>query len=332
MVAALLLTCPARPDVVLGSVTRRRFLGGTVGGAVMLGLAGCGDDENSSPASETRSGPSRVVALGQGADADTLLALGIVPVGMSAGYNQDVYPWTAQALRDRPVQIIKTADEIPIEQVAALEPDLIVATTYYGLERFQGSLEQIATVVGPSTTADEETWQETTTRVGEAVGQADRARQLVADVDGKLAAVRDTHPDWKGRTFTFGPVIPGQQLYTVSGTDDPSAALLTQLGLELAPAVTALPESNMPGRATVSLENMGVLDADVLMLVHFGGDGPRTEFESSPVFQQIPAVVRGAYLAVEPDVALGLAFPSVLTIPYSVDRITPALENALRTT
>ena len=240
------------------------------------------------------------------------------------------HPWTAQALRDRSVEIIKTTDDIPLEQIAALEPDLIVATTYYGLERFRGRLEQIAPVVGPGTTADEETWQETTTRVGEAVGQAEKARQLVAGVDAKPAAVRAAHPDWTGRTFTFGPVIPGQQLYTVSATDDPSAALLTQLGLTLAPAVTALPESDIPGRATVSMENLGVLDADVLMLVHFGGDGPRTEFERSPVFRQIPAVRRGHYLAVDPDVALALAFPSVLNIPYSVDRIVPQLENALR--
>ena len=186
-------------------------------------------------------------------------------------------------------------------------------------------------MLGPSTTADEENWQETTTRVGEAVGRVDEARRLVEDTDALLTSVRDAHPAWVGRTFTFGPVVPGQQLYTVSSTAYPSAALLTQLGLVLAPAVTALPKSETPGRANVSLENLGVLDADVLMLVHFGGDGPRTEFERAPLFQQVPAVRRGSYVAVEPSVALGLAFPSVLNIPYSVERVTPQLEAALST-
>lgn len=301
-------------------LTRRTFLGGA---ALLLGSAGCGTAEPAAP------GSSRVVALGQGADADALIALGIVPVGMSAGYQTDVYPWTAQALGGRPVKLLKTTDGVPIEEIAALEPDLVVATTYYGLDQFRGPLERIATVLGPATTADEETWQKTTLRVGEAVGRAEQARTLVKDTEGVVATTRAAHPAWHGRTFTFGPVIPGQELYTVSTTADASAALLSELGLALAPAVVALPESEIPGRAKVSLENIGVLDADVLLLVHFGGDQVRAEFEQQPLFRQIPAVQRGSSVAVDPTVALALAFPSVLNIPYGVERIAPQLDGAL---
>ena len=87
----------------LGPLTRRQALGGAVGGAILLGLSGCGDDPDDVAADSglAAAAPSRVVALGQGADADTLIALGITPVAMSAGFTADVYPWTAEALGSR---------------------------------------------------------------------------------------------------------------------------------------------------------------------------------------------------------------------------------------
>ncbi|MGH3898130.1 MAG: ABC transporter substrate-binding protein [Pseudonocardiaceae bacterium] len=138
-----------------------------------------------------------------------------------------------------------------------------MATTHYDYEKDRSRLEQIATVLGPTTTADKETWQQTTMRVGEAVGRANEARRLVENTEATLASVRTEHPDWAGRTFTTGPVTPGEQLYTVSSTDDVSAALLQQLGLVLSPEVTALPVSDTAGRANVSLEqlsDLGLLD------------------------------------------------------------------------
>lgn len=310
-------------------LSRRRFLGGTVAGAALLGLTACGNEPAGDAASD-RPAPSRVVAFGQGADADALIALGIVPVGMSAGYQSPIYPWTAQALAGRPVEVMQTNTTVPVEQVAALRPDLIVATTYYQLDPVRERLEQIAPVVGPSGGVDKETWQTTTIRVGEAIGRADQARKLVQDTESMLASARAAHPRWQGKTFTFGPVIPGQEIYTVSATSDASAALLSALGLRLAPPVTALPASEIPGRAKISRESLDVLDADVLMLAYFGGPGTRADFEKQPLFQQIPAVRRGSYLPLPPDLSIALAFPSVLNVPYALQQLTPELDTALR--
>lgn len=92
-----------------------------------------------------------------------------------------------------------------------------------------------------------------------ALGQGSDADALialgVAPVDMSAAfneRVRDEHPDWAGRTFTTGPVTPGEQLYTVSSADDVSAGLLQQLGLVLSPKVAALPASDTTGRASSS--------------------------------------------------------------------------------
>lgn len=307
-------------------VTRRQLLRGAVGGAAMLAASACGAGGAGTAAAPQE---PRVVALGQGADADALLALGITPVAMSAGYQTDVYPWTAAALAGRPVELLQTTSSVPVEKVAALRPTLIAATTYYQLDPVRAELEKIAPVLGPGDQVDKETWQRTTQRVGEAVGRADRARRLVADAERTVADARAAHPRWQGRTFTFGPVFPGQDLYTVNSTSDASAALLTGLGLRLAPAVAALPSAGLPGRARVSAEEMGIFDADALLLAHFGDAAHRAAFEAQPTFRSIPAVRRGSYVALDPDLAIALAFPSVLNIPYAVQRIAPQLDGAL---
>ncbi|MGH4000130.1 MAG: hypothetical protein ACRDTJ_22030 [Pseudonocardiaceae bacterium] len=103
--------------------------------------------------------------------------------------------------------------------------------------------------------------------------------------------------------------------------------MLGQLGLVLSPKVTAL-SSPYPGFTQVSLEQLNVLDADVVMLSYHSEDS-RPALEDNPLFQQLPAVQRGAYIHLTNDVATGLAYPSVLSIPYALDRITPRLTQAL---
>lgn len=297
---------PTRSGPWLGPVTRRGFLGGAAGGAVLLGLGACGIDGPSGIASPPS--PTRVVALGLGADADTLIALGITPVAMSAGYTGDVYSWTAEALGDRKVEILQALDSIPIEQIASHRPDLIVATTLFEFEQVRAH----------------------TMRVGEAVGRAEEARKLVEDTEAGLSAVRDAHPNWAGKTYTAGPAgSPNEPLYTISSTENFSAEIYAALGLTLSPKVTALPESDTPGRANVSQEQIRLLDADVVMLTHLSGPEARAAFEAQPLFQQLPAVQRGSYIAQEGDVGIGLAFPSVLSIPWSIARMVPLLEKAL---
>jgi len=229
----------SRSRTRLGPVTRRRFLRGTAGGAVLLGLTACaesgpaGGGTGAATASPTPLA-TRVVALGQSVDADALIALGITPVGMSVAFNQEsgIHPWTAAALGSRRVELVRDTDGggLPFEQVAALKPDLIVATTYnttnndYDTDRPR--LEQIAKVLGPTTIAQRDTWQQSTIRVGEAVGLANEARRLVEDTEAKLTAVRDAHPEWESKTYTNGPVTGLAEVWTISSTQDTSSIVL----------------------------------------------------------------------------------------------------------
>jgi iron complex transport system substrate-binding protein len=124
-------------------------------GAVLVTVAvACGSDddatEDSGPAGPAPAGdvpveiehalgtttideaPERVVALGP-ADLDAALALGVEVVGTaSTGSGEGVTPWSADADGERAYEVLDvTGDalQVDLEEVAALEPDLILAAT-----------------------------------------------------------------------------------------------------------------------------------------------------------------------------------------------------------
>ena len=71
-------------------------------------------------------------------DHDAVLALGIVPVALTAGeysaaYRFGVWPWAQGRLGAATPQVLADT-EINFERVAALEPDLILAV-YSGIDR-----------------------------------------------------------------------------------------------------------------------------------------------------------------------------------------------------
>ena len=107
-----------------------------------------------------------------------------------------------------------------------------------------------------------------------------------------------------------------------------SQTLFEQLGLRLAPAFAALPQGDTPGRSVVSPENLGVFEADV-MLVSYVADDDRSFLESNPLFQQLDVVRDGGYIRTEQWVSAALAFPSVLSIPYGLERTVAAIAAVL---
>lgn len=85
--------------------------------------------------------PTRIVALG-GSDADIAVALGVQPVAMTGYFNatDGRAPWLASKLGTAQVEMLSGGGgensevEVPLEQVAALRPDLILAGQYSGTD------------------------------------------------------------------------------------------------------------------------------------------------------------------------------------------------------
>ncbi len=89
-----------------------------------------------------------------------------------------------------------------------------------------------------------------------------------------------------------------------------------------------LAPDRLPGRAVVSPELLRTLDADV-MILSFSNAPRGRRLEAEPLFGQIPAVRRGAYVPVDTTTAVSIAFPSAVSIPYGLQKTIPLIAQAL---
>jgi iron complex transport system substrate-binding protein len=114
----------------------------------------------------------------------------------------------------------------------------------------------------------------------------------------------------------------------INDNDDFSLKFLSELGFAGAtPQVERLKGSD--GRAKVSPERYDVLDADIVIGTSTDLDA-LADLEHSKVFQAIPAVRDGRFVALGIGPATAMAFPSVLSVPWAAEHLAPRLSAALQ--
>ncbi|TKJ19729.1 iron-siderophore ABC transporter substrate-binding protein [Blastococcus sp. CCUG 61487] len=268
--------------------------------------------------------PERVVSLGY-TEQDSILAFGVVPVGVryAFGPEDDVFfPWADEAAGDAEPEIMPRA-EVDFEAVAALEPDLIMAVTAGLTEDEYETLSQIApTVVQPEEfKAFGTPWQEQTRITGRALGQEERAEELIAEVEALFEETRAEFPQLDGRTFTLsGTSYEGE--YPFNASDDTRARFFVDLGMSVPAEQDEIAGDQFFG--TVSREEARLLAADVL-LFQSGSDEERAGIEGDPVLTALPAFAEGRVLFVEGSDYDALQFASVLSLPYLLENLVPEL-------
>ncbi|MEL6894388.1 MAG: ABC transporter substrate-binding protein, partial [Actinomycetota bacterium] len=147
--------------------------------------------------------PERIVSIGFN-EHDFLLALDIVPVGLRDWYGEQpngVWPWAQDELDGATPEVLSSGD-LNFEQIAALNPDVIVGVWSGMTEQDYELLSEIAPVVAqPDTYEDYGTpWQEQTVILGRALGLESEAAQIVSEVEADIVAAREAHPEWEGLT------------------------------------------------------------------------------------------------------------------------------------
>ncbi|MGI9000068.1 MAG: iron-siderophore ABC transporter substrate-binding protein [Pseudonocardia sp.] len=277
--------------------------------------------------------PQRVVAIG---DEDITVALGITPVGIVrntqttsglAPHLEGRIDPAATAFIDVPVGAEgEGAAGANIEQVAALEPDLILAVNDFGLEMDYPGLSRIAPTVGYETAWGEQPWQEQALVDARALGLEERGRQIVAETEARIRAVRDTNPGLVGRTVTFSYAFAPGQIVTLKTDKDPTVKLLKELGMQIPPSVEQLPAiaPGNPGGA-LSFENISLLDADIIVML-YASDELQRQVEEFELFGNLRGVRDGRYFVMDLPTASALRSPTVLSIPWALDQIGPELK------
>lgn len=332
------------------TVTRRGVLAGAAG---LFLLTACGGNDR--PAGAAGSGtagfpvtiphalgetvvperPQRVVTL-SAANADVALALGVVPVAIPrtvyGGDAEGVLPWVRDAIQasggEFP-QVIGSDDlaVVPLEQVAAARPDLILAT-YSGLTQAEyDQLSAIAPTVAYPDAPYSTGWQDQTRIAGDALGEPERAGQLIDETQALLGGAVERFPQLAGRTFVYSGGMDAGSL-GVFRAGDVRVQLVTDMGLTLAPYV----EENAPGGDevyyTVGPELVSGVESD-LLIAFFAMPEEVQAFRDTPGVDLIPAMAAGGFApVVGADRVVASSAPSVLSIPWVLDSYLPILGEA----
>ncbi|MDQ2649422.1 MAG: iron-siderophore ABC transporter substrate-binding protein [Actinomycetota bacterium] len=274
--------------------------------------------------------PERIVTVGF-TDADMLLALGVVPVGLQRWYGEHehgVWPWAEELLGDAEPVVLE-GESLNFEAIAELEPDLILGL-YAGLEPDEyDTLAAIAPTVAQSGEHLEfgTPWQEMTRTAGLAVGKADDADALVDEVSELFAAVRAEHPEFQGIELAYAGVY-GEGQYYVETEGSTRVQILLDLGFVVPDELAALGDDSF--YHDISAEMLALLDQEVV-LWEPADISQLPAVEANPLYQNLAVAREDREVFLDdPLIAAAMAHSSVLSLPVVLEALVPALADAVR--
>lgn len=262
------------------------------------------------------SAPKRVVSAGLN-EQDFLLAVGVVPIAVTdwfGGQPFGVWPWATAKLGAAQPAVLNLNNGIDTDAIAALKPDLIVATNA-GLDKdTYDKLSGIAPTVAQSgREAFFESWKDQATTIGQAVFKHDEMQQLVTDVDNKFTTAGKNSGQFAGRTaLLLEGALSADHLMICSGW---RSAFLTELGF-------SVPAVDSPVARDEFETALG--SADVLIWTT-DGDAARDALLAEPEV----AARKKHNVFTDPELAAAIAFSSPLSLPVVADRLPQLLATAV---
>jgi ABC-type Fe3+-hydroxamate transport system substrate-binding protein len=204
-----------------------------------------------------------VVTLSDTQELGSLLAPGVVPAatGYTPYEGDTLVPWAVQAGAGDIERFLVPNVQVPVERVAVIAPDLIVANSAF-LDNIYPQLSAIAPVVAvPSAGPD---WERVLRITAEAVNRADRVDAVIAEFRAQIAAAAATVLQ---RGEVSVALLDGYaEEIDLVGPQSQYGQLLTEMGISLAPSLHDVEGCSR----IVSAEELGaVADADVLLIGSF---------------------------------------------------------------
>lgn len=273
--------------------------------------------------------PEKVVALGLN-DADTLLALGIQPVGVVDWFGERPYgkwPWAKKLWEGKKPKIVGERDDYNMEKIAKLAPDLIVAQ-YSGMSKDQyKTLSKWAPVVAQPLGHDDYAapWQAMAEPIAKAVGEEKKLDELIQGVEDDFAKAGEEHPEFAKLT---GAVAESYEKgkYVAFAADDPKMEFLTLLGFKADDKI----ESEIEDKNNVvdfGSERLDLLDVDLVLWLT-SDETAEKNVKKDGVYQELDVAKDGRDLFVpyeDPPIGAAISFNTVLSIPYAVEQLVPML-------
>lgn len=278
--------------------------------------------------------PERVVTWGWGTT-DAVIALGVTPVAMPfqayGGDENGVLPWIGDALAEAgaevPTVLPDTGADVPFEEIAAAQPDVILAQ-YSGITDEQyATLSEIAPVVAYPDQPWSTPWRDVISITGTALGLQEEADAVLAEIDGSIAEAAAAHPEFSGLTLATAWDVGGT--FYVYSDEDPRVEFMLDLGFDNAPAVDELDTDESPFFFTLSYENVDQLESDVLVV--YGSTPEEAQaLLDAPYAAGLPQVESGAVAQlVGTEFIASVSPPTALSLPWGLDEVVEQLAEAV---
>ncbi|WP_144206245.1 ABC transporter substrate-binding protein [Mycobacterium tilburgii] len=273
--------------------------------------------------------PKRVVSAGY-TEQDDLLAVGVAPIAVTNWFGDQpfgVWPWAQPKLAGAQPVVLNLDNGIPVNQIAGLKPDLIVAINAgVDADTYQKLSAIAPTIAQSGGDAFFQPWKDQATTIGTAVFQAEQMKTLIDAVDTQFTAVAQNHPQWQTKKALLlqGSLFQGSVVATAAGwrTD-----FLNQMGLVIADSIKPF----ITGHRVVIPrgEIKAVLDAaDVLIWTTENHDQQKALL-ADPEIARTQATAQNRHVFTTKDQAGAIAFASVLSYPVVADQLPPQIAKIL---
>ncbi|MGC4106623.1 MAG: cupin domain-containing protein [Thermomicrobiales bacterium] len=280
--------------VEIRNTSRRRVIGAGAGAALIATTGGriaAQGTPSASPISGSRTittdlgtyeipvHPKRVIAIDARTDLETALVLGLPVIGTSL---RQPNPWVPA-----PQDITIIDGPIDFEQVAALEPDLIICANENDEWWPTEKLQQFAPVIP---TSFETYWKDDLDRVASWLGRTEQLDEGLGEYDAAIAESKAAHADaLASKKVAYLQYIPDTMTFAVNTEGRLQPQVLQDLGGslfgELRPYTT---------EAEISMERIGTFaDADGFFLQDTEDHAALNALAEQPLWTGLPAVQAG---------------------------------------
>ena len=267
--------------------------------------------------------PEKIVTLNWN-NADSVLALGLVPVGTSkmnwgSVTSKGLLPWTEKKFEELGVDnpnVFNDLDGYDYEAIAGAAPDIIVAP-YSGMdEKEYERLSEIAPTIPFKDIAWKTTWREQLLEASEAVGMKDEGKKLVEETEKFIKDNVAKYPNLSGKSVALCYIDAADlSKFSVYRTIDPRAGYLVDMGFAFPEKVEAQANDKDSFYVQISSELAVETLSDLDIIITYGDDKTLDAIKNDAIFSKIPAVKEGRVVVLDNRGDLSAACnPSVLSI------------------
>jgi iron complex transport system substrate-binding protein len=269
--------------------------------------------------------PKRVVSAGF-TEQDDLLAVGVVPIAVTNWWGDEpfaVWRWAQPKLGPAQPTVLSLDSGLEFDKIAALKPDLIVATNA-GVD--QDTYKRLSSIAPTIPQTDDqpffEPWKVQATTIGQAVFSPDQMKSLISDVDNKFAEAANGNTSFKDKRALLlqGSFYHDNVVATLGWRTD----FLTQMGFVIPDEIKQFGVDE--NRAVIPRDKAvnALAVADVLIWTT-ESDDEQARLVADPTFTQLSSTALKRNVFTGKDLAGAIAFSSPLSLPVVATQLPPML-------